>query len=253
MIKGATLQNGKPIAKLTQYADDTATFAHGKSDLTRIKAWFDIYERASGSRTHYGKTTQMVIGNCRAIEKLPNVGGTTETHMHLGIPVGPETRAATKDFWKIANECMAISETWIRSILSLKGRVMIGNAKIISKVRYGLFHQPPPASDTSLGDIEKAYWRLIRNEKKSGPITRKGALLKHDQGGVQGQNLECIRVAAALALICRMERHPELPSVITATELMKRGTSRTKTNLPETLHPNRGDISLEQESIPCKG
>lgn len=235
-IKGAADSNRSVLAKTLAYADDTVIFGHGKYDITTAWGHVETYGRASGARPNQQKSVQLLIGNCGNIDKIPGVPTSTDALIHLGVPVGANCQDEINETWvELARQITDTSRMWIKSRLSLKGRVMIANAKLLSRTRYLFLYAPPSPTCPAIGQIEKAYWALVMNEKAKGPISRAAALLHRKKGGLGAQHLETIRVASALSLICRMESHPSLPWTRAAVELMRRAKSRSTTTIKLAL------------------
>jgi hypothetical protein len=112
---------------------------------------------------------------------------------------------------------------------------MIANSKIVGLLRYALLHLPPAEGTLYLVNVDKAYWRLVFNNKQKGPISKAGALLQRDKGGAASQSVATIQKATALSLVARMEKFPKLLWVAVAKVLLKRSKSRNTTTLKEAL------------------
>ena len=74
--------------------------------------------------------------------------------------------------------------------------------------------------------MEKTVWGLVWNGKSKRDINRRAALLPISEGGRNCQDLGLIRSASAIVQVTRMDRHPELPWVYLAVNLMAEYTCR---------------------------
>lgn len=259
-LSGITI-GSKRISSIL-FADDTvipSTMANVARDSTITNNCLTTYGAASGSKVNYPKSTALIIGKKTPDENLVNQGvkisrnGTT----HLGIPVGINIQDEIEAFWaNIQIKIAKVTTDWLQCHMSSRGRILISKAKQLSLVRYAMQFLPIP--DRTLKAMEASVWKLVWNGKDRGDINRVGALLPLAEGGKLCQDIRSIRAATAVSLIARMDRHPNLPWVQVAVNLMaayvhrkgrtkslvesqytepwKQHSGRNKERMPKSIH-----------------
>ena len=136
-IKGAK-------ALIFQHADDSTFFVKDMKSIQTIFGVFEEYSKASGSKVNIEKSEILPIGGSNPPEdgKVKVIKGHTEV---LGLCIGPDKYACEHENWdnKI-NKCLKILKTWKARKMSLKGKVLIVNTLIISRIIYvlNLSHLP---------------------------------------------------------------------------------------------------------------
>ena len=88
-----------------------------------------------------------------------------------------------------------IATLWLRLHLSLRGRVMIANALMMSITRYAVHFLDIPM--TTLEELKKEYYRLIWDDKSSGTIKDLHTCCKLSDGGIECFDLNTIVNAAS--------------------------------------------------------
>lgn len=206
------------------FADDTvipSSMTRVAEDAAITNECLAIYGAASGSKVNYTKTTALIIGDKAPDRCLVDQGVKISRNgaVHLGIPVGVNIQVEIDAFWAgIQLKVAKITTDWLKCHMSSRGRILITKAKQLSLVRYGMQFLPIP--DKTLQAMEASVWKLVWNGKERGDINRVGALLPLAEGGRLCQDIRAIRAATALAMVVRMDRHPNLPWVRVAVNLM---------------------------------
>ena len=123
-----------------QHADDSTAFVRDLNSVKHVFECFDKYNKASGSKVNLEKSEILPLG--RALLNPPDdlpcrvIDGPTEV---LGIHIGRDKVACEKDNWSLRiDKCIAILKTWKARSLSLKGKVLVVNSLVISRIVYVL-------------------------------------------------------------------------------------------------------------------
>lgn len=134
--------------KQVYFADDSTFILRNVSDLEKITQVLGIYERASGAKQNRSKSIAQIINNASDLkDAIIRQGYTTtdQTTTLLGCPIGPTVREC--EIWDepIRKAEMSIG-IWAQKSLSLIGKQLIANSKLLSRLIYrcGIFKMPPP-------------------------------------------------------------------------------------------------------------
>ena len=220
------IQLRRSLVKCDMYADDTMIpwlLSDAQVSETEVQVCLEKFGSASGALVNWSKTILMILTDQNVTSSLERLGCKVikrgEPYTHLGIPVGVEISDNIQSFWMDMQVKMDnIVTEWLKFHLSSRGRILISKAKVISIARYAFQFLPVPKS--ILDNMDRIVWRLVWNGKDRGIINKKGAMMPIRKGGRNCHCLKTIRDATAISQIARMERHPELPWVQIATDLM---------------------------------
>ena len=123
-----------------QHADDSTAFVKDLKSVKHVFECFNLYNKASGSKVNLEKSEILPLGQaslnppddlpCRVITGLTEV---------LGIHIGHDKAACEKDNWCLKiDKCIAILKSWKGRSLSLKGKVLVVNTLVVSRIVYVL-------------------------------------------------------------------------------------------------------------------
>ena len=221
--------------KCVLYADDIVVLLRNQAELDALMEIISTYGKASGSRVNWEKSYTLPVGAVRPLN-LPEVKiiSPAQPYEHLGIPVGTQIKPQITQFWEnTLARFKKIADFWLKSHMSLKGRVLIGNSLMMSIPRYALKFlevQGPTAIA-----LEKEYYRLIWDDKYR-TISDIQSCCPAKVGGIGCLDLHCIQEAIAVTFMARMESRQDLHWVQLAIQRMIDTPSRTKLPLKPVLH-----------------
>ncbi|PIK33594.1 pol-like protein [Apostichopus japonicus] len=124
-------------AKIFQHADDTTFFV---SSITSIYSIFNIiklYERASGSSCNIDKTELLSIGCSHVNPSNFDFPVRKDFITVLGVAIGNDKKSIEKENWeKKVTSCRKLLNTWKGRKLSFKGKSLIINSLIVTRLVY---------------------------------------------------------------------------------------------------------------------
>ncbi len=186
-ISGIELPGGGSCV-VQQFADDTTLTVKNMASIDRAIEVINMYGRASGSRINVGKSEIMFINTAEPQQENIPFKIQSKHIKILGTYIGKDVGAARDLSWtEIINKIEKCLNYWKLRELKLKGRVVVLNNLILSKLNY------------ALAVIELPLWVLNRiNEiitnflwrAKVSKIARKTLIGKYREGGLQLVDLE---------------------------------------------------------------
>lgn len=169
------------------------------TSIKRVIEIVDYYGRAAGARLNMMKFEVMFVNT-------PVPGGDQiqfkikEDHMKvLGIYVGVDSVEARDFLWsEIISKMQRCLNYWKMPDLKLKGKVIVVNILILSKMIYAL----SSVDLWAVSQINSIITAFIWSSKKS-LIARKTLLLDFDQGGLKLMDIESKKKALRMKIIIK--------------------------------------------------
>ena len=138
-IIGYPIPNKKKAHKLSQYAADTFFFILTEDSIIEILKFFQKYQTATGAKINLSKTTIMLLANAKIYDldkKITNIKIKGAIKI-LGIYFTDNLTITSTFNW---NNCLQKIEKQIQQLsrrhLSLRGKAMLLNTLILSKVAF---------------------------------------------------------------------------------------------------------------------
>ena len=184
---GYPIPNQKENTKLSQYADDTNFFILPEQSILEILNFCEQYNLATGTTISISKTTITTLANAKIYnieKKNKNVKiNDLENFFKIsGIYFTKDLQTTSIYNW---NRCLTqiekITQKLSRQHLSLRGKAILFNSLILSKVTFLSNVFPIPATlQQKTENIFKHIWQFHKTE----PIARKTLFPPKHQGGI---------------------------------------------------------------------
>ena len=165
-IKGITLNKNE--TKITAYADDTLFYIKGKSSLLQLNTTLKHFELATGTKLNRNKCQGIWIGkdHQKTTEPLNFVWREPILKM-LGLTFNKDGRDQLQDNWTpIFQKMTKTIQKWKRHNLSLKGKILILNTLVMSKLWHTAQVLRLP-DDHTLKDLNNTIYDYIWNNAKT--------------------------------------------------------------------------------------
>lgn len=186
-IQGIKIEEGKEEKKIFQYADDTTLILKDLESMKEVMRNVERYGKGTGARVNGEKTVYMKFG------KVPNLGGVfnfeevKETKI-LGVTLGKDEKGARERmFEKLLGEMERRLIFWRGRFLSLKGKILVVNALMLSKMWYILMVSAMPRW------VEVRIKRCVLDfiwEKKPPRVAYNTLIGQADKGGMGLSDVE---------------------------------------------------------------
>ena len=155
-IKGIKI--GETELKITQHADDTNFFVVGIDSILKLGIEIDKFEKATGAKLNIGKCQGMWLGSYKAREDKPLNYKWTATQIkvlgvYLANPGVPTEITESQNWNKYLKNIKDIINIWKQPKLSLKGKRIIINQLILSKIWF--LAQVIPVPQKVIIDLER--------------------------------------------------------------------------------------------------
>ena len=133
-VKG--VQTGDREIKIVKFADDTTIFLRGIGSLSRIQVILNLYEKASSSKINFSKSQALWEGIYKnRYDKPENMEWSNFSIKILGINFN-NFISGNSNWDKISVNTAKRLHIWSRVRLSLRGKKIIINQIILSKLWY---------------------------------------------------------------------------------------------------------------------
>ena len=147
--------------KLTMYADDTTMFLKSSNSLLKALCILEEFKMASGLELNKSKTKLMWLGPGRC--KLDDIGGITAVSSVkiLGIYHSATKQCSEENIAPIIKKIKNVTNSWRQRQLTIKGRITIAKALLISQLVYVASSIKIPKVDLQMIQslIMKFIWR----------------------------------------------------------------------------------------------
>ena len=202
-IRGIEIPGGQ-VSTLYQYADDTTVTVRDRESVVEVLGSVDLYGRASGAKINIEKSEIMYIGESR--EKMGGIGlKENKGYMKvLGINLGIEgEEGRDRQYEVMINSLKKTLGFWKLRKLKLKGKVVVVNALIVSKIIYvmNVMDVPVRVLKEVEGIISNFLW-------DGGGVRIARGVLENDyeDGGLKLVNLEGKKKALRVKMMVRYLR-----------------------------------------------
>lgn len=144
-IKGIQIKDNCKREAVYQYADDTTLMVEDIQSIDRAMGILERYCKGSGAKVNVGKSLCMRIGRAEEIPQHIQLKEETQHIKILGVWVGMDSNKADILNWEgVLNGMGKRLRFWQARDLTLKGKVLIINSLMLSKVWYVLGVTPLP-------------------------------------------------------------------------------------------------------------
>ena len=149
-------------AKIFQHTDDITFFLDNVSCIANVFSVLNTYEKASGSMCNMNKTELLVIGT-RLDSMIYDFNFPVRYDFIeiLGIFLGNNQMQIEKENWeKRINVCSKVLNLWSNRKLSFKGKALVVNSLVLSRLIYSVTVLPVPnwVIDIVKDNIVKFIW-----------------------------------------------------------------------------------------------
>jgi len=199
-IQGITSPLGG-VSKIFQFADDTTITVVNEDSLTLVLKHLHAYGSASGSKINTSKSEIMYCGGAARTLGRWDFRVVEDTVKVLGVYLGKQWRAARDETWKnIVIKVQRQLNLWKQRKLTLKGKIVIVNSLIISKIIHPLsVYDLPNYILTKLNsEISTFIWKSKRNL-----VAHKTLIAPYKEGGLKLADILSKKQAMRLKLITR--------------------------------------------------
>lgn len=196
------LPNQRP-KYLISYADDNTVLSTNAGDYGRVKAITDIFCAGSGAQLNDQKTEILLVGPWTENEKrkLPTVNIKSNIKI-LGTWFGPDAEQQNREH--IISKIDTEIENWENMRLSLQGKLLIINVKILSQIYHVI--RVTGMSRKLRDGIQKRITKFTWHPRKMCSIAYKTLQNSVDTGGLNFPNLENINAAILVERISKIKR-----------------------------------------------
>ena len=189
-------------ARIFQHADDTTFFVSSITSIHSVLSVIKLYEHASGSLCNLNKTELLVFGKNRIDPGNFNFPVRNDYIEVLGVAIGNELKNMEKTNWEDkVKSCCAVLKMWKGRALSFKGKAIIINALVVSRLIYMATIMPVPGwvATTLRESIGNFIWR-----GKNPAISYKSLGLPLSKGGLNICDIERKRDALRIKFISKI-------------------------------------------------
>lgn len=143
-IKGIELDEGKEINKIFQYADDTTIVVKNEQSVKHAMEKVEWYCQGSGAKINEEKTVYMRFGKVPVLTGCFSFTQVQEMRI-LGVVLGKNEKIIRDIMWEELVEGMERRLIfWKNRFLNLKGKILIVNVLMLSKMWYVLYVNSMP-------------------------------------------------------------------------------------------------------------
>ncbi|PIK62472.1 pol-like protein [Apostichopus japonicus] len=189
-------------AKMFQHADDTTFFLSDTSSVKSVQNVINLYEGASGSKCNVEKTELLVLGKGKVRKDEFNFPIRNDFIEVLGVCIGNDKDALERENWKTKTaSCCNVLKRWKGRNLSFKGRALVVNSLVVSRLTYLATIIPVPKW---VGDsLKESVIEFMWGGKKPG-ISYNVLLQPVDKGGLNLCDIFLKRDALRMKYICKL-------------------------------------------------
>ena len=189
--------------KIFQHADDTTFFLDNASSIENVFEVINIYEKASGSKCNTHKTELLVIGPAHIETKYNfNFPVRHDYVKILGIFLGNDRKRTDHENWDAKTKvCTNILNRWKHRKLSFKGKAVVINSLMISRLVYSATILPVPTR--VINAVRESIVTFIWRDKKPA-IAYNVLSLPTEKGGLNICDLSIKRDSLRIRYISRL-------------------------------------------------
>lgn len=180
-IKGIQLEGKEELTKIFQYADDTTIVVENIESVKEVMEKMKCYCEGSGAKINEEKTVYMKFGRTEVLTGVVKFIEVQEMRI-LGAVLAKNEKEAVDNMW---DETLGGMERrlifWRNRFLSLKGKILIVNMLMLSKMWYKLHVMSLP--NWVFKRIKKSILEFLW-EKKPPRIAYNTLIGKPEEGGM---------------------------------------------------------------------
>lgn len=181
------MEEGEELMKIFQYADDTTIVVENIESVKRVMEKTKLYCEGSGAKINEGKTAYMKFGRAEVLTGVFKFMEVQEMKI-LGAILAKNEKGAMDSLWE---ETVGGMERrlffWRSRFLSLKGKILVVNMLMLSKMWYILHVMPLP--DWVFKKIKKSVLEFLW-DKKPPRIAYLTLIGKPEEGGMDLVDIE---------------------------------------------------------------
>lgn len=181
------MEEGEELMKIFQYADDTTIVVENIESVKRVMEKTKLYCEGSGAKINEEKTTYMKFGRAEVLTGVFKFMEVQEMKI-LGAILAKNEKGAMDSLWE---ETVGGMERrlffWRSRFLSLKGKILVVNMLMLSKMWYILHVMPLP--DWVFKKIKKSVLEFLW-DKKPPRIAYLTLIGKPEEGGMDLVDVE---------------------------------------------------------------
>lgn len=199
-IRGIELPDGQ-MSLLYQYADDTTVTVRDKESVGAVFRSVEQYGRASGAKVNIEKSEIMFVGGDRIDRCEIGLKERKDYFRVLGVNLGIADREGRDmQYEGIVNSIKKMLGFWKMRGLKLKGKVIVVNALVMSKLVYvmNVLDMPERVSKEVERMVSEFLWG-----GKGVKIAREVLENEHEDGGLKLVNLEKKKKALRVKMMVR--------------------------------------------------
>ena len=199
-IRGIELLGGQ-VSTLYQYADDTTVTVRDEESVVEVLQSVELYGRASGAKVNIEKSEIMYFGERREGMGETGLKENKDYFKVLGVNLGIKGKEGRdRQYEGIVNSIRKTLGFWKRRRLKLKGKVIVVNMLIMSKLIYvmNVMDVPVKVMKEVEGMISNFLW-----EGKGVRIAREVLENEYEDGGLKLVNLERKKKALRVKMMVR--------------------------------------------------
>ena len=196
-IRGIELLGGQ-VSTLYQYADDTTVTVRDKESVVEVLQSVELYGRASGAQVNIEKSEIMYFGERREGMGETGFKENKDYFKVLGVNLGIKGKEGRdRQYEGIVNSIRKTLGFWKKRRLKLKGKVIVVNMLIMSKLVY-VMNVPVKVMKEVEGMISIFLW-----EGKGVRIAREVLENEYEDRGLKLVNLEGKKKALRVKMMVR--------------------------------------------------
>ncbi len=143
-IIGIKIEENNAEGKVFQYADDTTIIVKGKDSVSEVMNVVKEFCKGSGSKINEEKTVYMRFGKAVVLMDCFNFKEVEQIKI-LGILMGKNERKVRDEMWEeLVTDIERRLHFWKLRTINLKGKVLILNVLMVSKLWYVLYVSEMP-------------------------------------------------------------------------------------------------------------
>lgn len=215
------IQLGPTEIKLTQFADDTTCVLADETSLRELISTLDLFESWSGLRINKAKTKvispKLVREGSTCLQNMTVVSSAKILGIWLSLDNSEET-TYQKNYKPILDKIRNVCESWSLRGLSLKGKVTVANALLVSLLQYpsAIIHTPQRV----FREYKQIVTGFLWNNRKA-KISYESIIQPVEGGGLKLIDLDTRVQVNLLQWIKRLLNHPDMNIGPTLRHILK--------------------------------
>ena len=196
--------------KITQFADDINFTIQDTHSIDRIMTHLQHYERASGAKVNRTKSDILIFNKPGIFNNKWGFNIVTDNRKVLGIYVGTDETQATDRTWDmVIKKINNIITLWKSRGLTLRGKAVVINALLLSKISHilGCCELPQWALNSLNRKISAFLWKGLGHS-----IAHSVLIAKKREGGLGmidiGAKRDALRVKMVSRFLDPTRQHP---------------------------------------------